>query len=475
MDAQEINFSHIESLFLRQQKYQIAHLKQSTTSERISKLRKLERALCVYQEQFHLAMQQDFGKPAAEVDLTEIFTTLTEIKYAIKHLKSWMRPQYVKTPISMLGAHSRITFEPRGVVLIISPWNYPLQLVLCPLIGAIAAGNSVMLKYSPLTPHTNSLIKSMITENFAEDEIAVLAGDTVIMQNLLTLPFDHIFFTGSNTVGKLVMAAAAKNLTSVTLELGGKSPALIDETADLKDTAEKILWGKFINAGQTCIAPDFIWIHEKCRDAFIDHAKTVINRFTNSNIEQRSPDFCQIINNDHFNRLKKLYDDSLAQGAIVVAGGKFNTEDRYISLTLLANVTESMSIMNEEIFGPILPILTYSSLENDIYPKISRSPKPLSFYIFTRDTHRKHEIIKNSCAGGTVINNTLIHFTNPNLPFGGIGTSGMGNYHGFAGFKTFSHDRSVVDQGRFNLLKLFYPPYTASVKNWIKRAIRFFT
>lgn len=467
------SFSELESLFYRQRQYHIKHIKPSSASDRIKKLKLLKQALLNYQENFHQSMQKDFAKSAAEVDLSEFFTTLHELNYTIKHLKNWLSLKRAKTPLSMIGSRSYIHYEPRGVVLIISPWNYPLQLLLCPLISAIAAGNCVMLKHSPLTPTTNTLIKSMISEIFSEQEIATLDIDEQLVQQLMTLPFDHIFFTGSTRVGKLVMSAAANTLSSITLELGGKSPVIIDDTADLKDAAHKIIWGKFINAGQSCIAPDFIWIDEKCRDRFIEQAIRVINHYASNSIENRSPDYCRIINDNHFDRIKNLYDDAHAHGAKTVFGGKFIAEDRYISLTLLTDVTEQMAIMQEEIFGPLLPILTYNSLANDLYPKLLQLPKPLALYIFSQNAAIQNDIIKNSTSGGTVINNTLIQFTNPNIPFGGIGSSGIGNYHGFYGFKTFAHERAIVKQGLFNGFKFFYPPYSKTVKKWIKYLIRF--
>ncbi len=475
MNSAISNYSDLEALFYRQRQYHINHIKQSSATARIHKLKSLRQSLLNHKAQFHQAMQEDFAKSAAEVDLSEFFTTMHELNFAIKHLKHWLNTKKAKTPLSMIGSHSYIRYEPRGVVLIISPWNYPLQLVLCPLISAIAAGNCAMLKYSPLTPATNALIKSMLSEIFSQQEIAPIDGDENRVQQLLALPFDHIFFTGSTRVGKIIMETAAKTLTSVTLELGGKSPVIIDDTVDLKDAAEKIIWGKFINAGQSCIAPDYIWIDEKCKNAFIEQVINVINRFSKGLLDTRSPDYCRIINDTHFNRLKKLYDDAVAQGAKTICGGKFNAQDRYIPLTVLTDVTDQMAIMQEEIFGPLLPMLTYQSLENDLLVKLSHYAKPLALYIFSRDVARQNKIINHSSAGGTVINNTLIQFTNPNIPFGGIGTCGIGNYHGFYGFKTFSHERAIVEQGKFNGFRYFYPPYTDSVKKWINHLLRFLT
>lgn len=466
----------IKEIFLAQKnnRWRVAH---TTADERIAKLIKLRDALRAREAELKKAIHADYAKHACEVDLTEIYPTLSEIGHTISHLKRWMRPQRVKTPLVLFGTRSEVRYEPKGNVLILSPWNYPFQLLMAPLIAAIAAGNCAMLKPSAKTAHTAAFLKDFIGKIFDENEIALIEGDHHVSDALLELPFDHIFFTGSPSIGKKVMSAAANNLASVTLELGGKSPVIIDETADIKKTAERILWGKYVNAGQTCVAPDYALVHESKVAEFVTAANAVLTtRYGASESERaQSESYCRLVSEAHAIGLRKVLDASVASGARIAVGGSVDTAKRFISPTILTGVHDDSPIMREEIFGPILPIISYKKNE-EIYPIIRRREKPLALYIFSRNQNNIEEILANTTAGGTCINSLIIHVGNPELPFGGVGYSGLGNYHGLFGFKTFSHERAVLVQGGiFDSLKNFYPPYTDKVAKMIKMAIRFFT
>ena len=447
---------------------------QTSASERIAKLRKLKEAIFAQRADLHGAIHEDFRKNPGETDLTEIFPVISEINDAIRHLPKWMKPHRVKTPLALFGTRSEVRYEPKGVVLILSPWNYPFQLAMVPVIAAVAAGNCVILKPSAKVPQTSAFLKKLISDLFPEEEAAVIEGGHDVSDALLELPFDHIFFTGSPGVGKKVMAAASKHLTPVTLELGGKSPAIVDETADVKKAAERIMWGKFINAGQTCVAPDYLLIHERQAPAFIEEAKKVLtSRYgADEKAREESPSFCRIISDDHLKGLKKILDESVQKGARIEFGGKTNNGARFLSPTLLSQVTSESPIMKDEIFGPILPILTFRSLDEAV-GIIRSKEKPLALYLFSRDQKAKEKILKETTSGGSCINTSVVHVGNPELPFGGVGNSGMGNYHGFFGFKTLSHERAVLSQGMIDSLKFFYPPYTPRVRKMIGWALKY--
>ncbi|HSA59394.1 MAG TPA: aldehyde dehydrogenase family protein [bacterium] len=455
----------------RENRWRIA---KTSADQRIAKLKKLREAILNRREELHKAVYDDFRKNPAETDLTETHLVVSELNDAIKHLRRWMRPHKVRTPITLFGASSEIRYEPKGVVLILSPWNYPFQLAVSPVIGAVAAGNCVILKPSNKTAHTARFLKKLMAEVFAEDEVAVLEGDHAVADALLEMPFDHIFFTGSPNIGKKVMAAAAKNLAPVTLELGGKSPVIVDETADVKKAAARIMWAKFINAGQTCVAPDYLLVHEGRAKEFVEEAKRVVaSRYGSTEKDQaKSSDYCRLISEQHRQGLQKILEATIKSGAKVEMGGLSGSDGdgRFLAPTLLSNVTPDSPIMREEIFGPILPILTFQTL-NQAIELIQSKDKPLALYIFSKDRRHVEEILNNTTAGGTCVNNLAIHLANSNLPFGGVGTSGMGSYHGFFGFKTFSHERAVLRQGAIDMVKIFYPPYTPR----IKKIIRFLT
>ena len=466
--------SPIQDLFRRQAEHQ-ALLRLSSAEQRIAKLRKLLAAVEARAADIRQAAHLDYRKAGAEVDLTEIYSTVAEIRFAIGHLRKWMRPLKVANPAGLLGTHSEIHHQPKGVALIIGPWNYPFSLIVIPLVSAIAAGCCAVLKPSELTPHMSALLGKMVAELFDPAEVAVVEGDAQATQQLLALPFDHIFFTGSTRVGKLVMTAAAQHLASVTLELGGKSPVIVDRSAHLEQAAERIAWAKFINAGQTCVAPDYVLVHEDCVDGLVAGLRAAIARFYGASPAQQaaSPDLCRIINARNFERLDALLAASLQQGAQVAIGGQTDAAQRYIAPTVLTRVTPQSALMGEEIFGPILPVLTYQSLE-EVYAFLRARDKPLALYIYAQDRAVADQIIAHTSAGGTLVNNAIVHLANPNLPFGGIGPSGLGHYHGQFGFAAFSHQRAVMRQGRPNIFRMMYPPYSAKVTALIRRATRWF-
>ena len=465
----------LRSLF-DQQRAILQTIKQRSYTERIKSLKKLESALHTHRIAIHKALKQDFNKPSEETDVTEISVVLSEIAHACKHLKHWMAPKSTRTPLKLIGTRSEVIVEPRGTCLIIAPWNYPLNLALCPLVSAIAAGNTAILKPSEHAPHTSKLLNWILAETFVPEEVAVVEGDVEVAQALLELPFDHIFFTGSTAVGKLVMQAAARHLSSVTLELGGKSPVLIDASASLKVTAERIVYGKFSNAGQTCIAPDYLLVHESVHDQLIDELKTQIRRFypfSSMGVGQIYRDYAHIISDRHLSRLKHLLEDAVSNGASIATGGSINTETRYLAPTVLTGVTSNMVIMQEEIFGPILPMIPYSNIKEAL-DLINSRPKPLALYIFSQSTAFNDQVIRNTSSGGVAINETLLQYAHPDLPFGGVNHSGIGKAHGIYGFKAFSNERAVLKQRTpRSPLKFFYPPYSNRTRSLIDYLLRY--
>jgi aldehyde dehydrogenase (NAD+) len=469
-----INKAEIDSVFAAQVNNRW-NISQTSVNARIAKLKILENWIINNKQAIRNALYKDFRKPAVDVDLTEIFTALSEIRHIVKHLKNWAKPHRVKRTLALITTRSWIQYEPRGVVLIIAPWNYPFTLIITPMLSAIAAGNCVILKPSELAKNTSNLISKMIEDLFPENEIAVMNGEKEVAIELLKKPFDHIFFTGSSGVGKKVMEAASKNLSSITLELGGKSPVVVDETANLHDAAQKIIWGKFMNCGQTCLAPDYLLVNESILPELISQLKHFIKKFYGAENSdwQACPDYARIINKRHFQGLSQMLDETVQAGAKIVLGGDFNETEKYIPPTVLINVKPESTIMDVEIFGPILPILTYSMLDQAI--NIIRSkPKPLSLYIFSKNQQNIDRVLKETSSGGVCINDTVIHFSQINLPFGGVNTSGIGRSHGFHGFKTFSNEKAVVKHNRFSILKLMYPPYTKRVQKLVDIIVKYF-
>jgi len=404
---------------------------------RIASLKKLKQVISTHEKEILDAVYADLHKDEIDAYATEISGVYTEIKIAISNVRDWAAREKVDTPLFMMPSKSYIYKEPYGVTLIIAPWNYPVQLLLMPLIGAIAAGNTAILKPSEISSHTAAVMEKIINAAFPRQYIAVVQGAASETQALLELPVNYIFFTGSVPVGKVVMAAAAKYLTPLTLELGGKSPAIVHESANLPTAARRISWGKLINAGQTCIAPDYVLVHESIKNAFIDELIKEITKFYGEDASTH-PRYCRIINDRHFLRLAALIDKTK-----IVYGGKTNAADRYIQPTLLYPVDWSDPVMQDEIFGPILPIIPYSDLD-EIICRINDRPKPLSLYMFVNDKIIRRKIIKETSFGGGAVNNTIMHIVSHYLPFGGVGPSGMGSYHGKYSFDTFSHTKSIL-------------------------------
>jgi aldehyde dehydrogenase (NAD+) len=439
-----LDLNSLTAIFEKQKNNQFAVANQPI-SERRRKLKALKKSVEVtFRSAIQDALYKDMGKPKAEVDLTEIYPITSEIKHALSHLNSWTSKQRVSTPIAFIGSTSSIQYEPKGVCLIISPWNFPVNLTIAPLVSAIAAGNTVIIKPSEMTPHISKVMKELIASVFEEKEITLVEGAIQTSTDLLSLPFNHIFFTGAPAIGKIVMSAAAKNLTSVTLELGGKSPTIIDETASIKTAAKRISLGKFVNAGQVCIAPDYIYVHKSKQEELVNEFTKIIKSFYGDNAN-KSESF----------------------------GGRVDENSNAIEPTILTNVKMSSKVMQEEIFGPILPIIPYDNIE-EVINTINSKDKPLALYIYSKKTKNVNHILKNTRAGGSCINTNSVHFFNNNLPFGGSNTSGIGKSHGFFGFQEFSNARGVLKQHIPGALEMLMPPYTNFKERIINLTIKWF-
>lgn len=420
-------------------------LRSSNADERIAKIRKLRDAVIAHTEDCYHAAYADFKKPPGEVDLAEILPICVEANDAIRKLKKWMKPTRVWPTLLTAGTRSHVQYVPRGRCLIVGPFNYPINLTLAPLVSAVAAGNTAILKPSELTPHMSALIAKIVGEVFSEDEVAIFQGEADVAQALQELPFDHIFFTGSPAIGKLVMAAAAKNLTSVTLELGGKSPTIVDASANLKLAAKNIMWAKFANSGQTCIAPDHVFIHESVKDQWVDICREELKKAYGNSLtdQQNSPHLAHMVNARHTGRVKALLEDATAHGARSLTGGGMGESDCFIQPTLLDKVPEAARVMQEEIFGPLLPIIGFTNLD-EVIERINAGPKPLALYVYSKTEKNIDAVLTRTVSGGACVNHSLMQFLQGNLPFGGVNNSGIGNAHGLYGFKAFSHERGVV-------------------------------
>ncbi|WP_192823133.1 aldehyde dehydrogenase [Rufibacter sp. LB8] len=427
-------------------------------------LLRLQQAIQTEEKNIISALAEDFGKPAFETYATEIAILLAEIKFTLKHLHKWMKPKRVRPSLLNFPSKDAVYSEPLGVSLIIGAWNYPFQLTLAPVIGAIAAGCCSILKPSELTPATSAVTAALLQSHFPAEYITVVEGGAETSQALLQLPFDKIFFTGSVPVGKLVAQAAAQQLIPVTLELGGKSPCLIDETADLQVAARRIVWGKFINAGQTCVAPDYLLVQETVMPSFLEQLKKTIAQFYGQDPAQ-SPDYARIINDRHFTRLTEIL-----KTCVVFTGGETDAAKRYIAPTVVTEVTWQHPIMQEEIFGPILPVMPFQNLTEAI-AQVNAQPKPLALYFFSNSTQAQEQVLAQTSSGGACINETVSHLANPRLPFGGVGTSGQGSYHGKYSFDAFSHQKSVLHKTFWPDVPLRYPPYLNKM-NWMKKVFR---
>ena len=420
-------------------------LRSSTAEQRIEKLRRLRDAVLAHTDDLYAAAYADFRKPQGEVDLAEILPVCAEANDAISHLKKWMRPTRVWPTMLTLGTRSHVQCMPRGRCLIISPWNYPVNLTFGPLVSAIAAGNTAIIKPSEMTPHLSGVMTRIVRETFDANEVAIFEGEADVAQTLLDLPFDHIFFTGSPAIGKRVMAAAAKHLASVTLELGGKSPTIVDAGADIALAAQNVMWAKFANAGQTCIAPDYVYVHESVKEEWVAKCKAIIEKAYGSSFDeqQASPHLAHIVNGRHTARVKGLLDDANARGARVLVGGGVSESACFVAPTLLDSVPADARIMEEEIFGPLLPVIPFRNLD-EVIASINAAPKPLALYIYSRNDAHIQQVLQQTSSGGACVNHSLVHFLHGRLPFGGVNNSGLGNAHGHYGFKAFSHEKAVV-------------------------------
>ena len=447
----------IKNVFEKQRLYKY-ELRDISNTDRKNKLIGLKNIIHEKEQDILAALNIDLRKSTFEASLTELYFVYAEIDFAIKNLKTWTNKHAVSANLMAFTSRNYIIYEPKGVCLIIAPWNYPFQLLIAPLVSAIAAGNCCILKPSEYAPATSKVLKEIINSFFDPQEVYLFEGNADLVQELMTYPFDHLFFTGSTQVGKLLMKSASEHLTSVTLELGGKSPCIVLDDVDLEKAAKKIVWGKFINAGQTCIAPDYVLIAENLKTAFINELKAqIIDLYYSDGIINEDA-YCKIINEKHFNRILSLINDAKLKGAILELPIKSNEYKLEIEPMILTGISKEMQVMKEEIFGPVLPILTFTDLKQAI-DYVNAHVKPLALYIFGKDDKNIQEIIKNTSSGGVCINDTLVHISNPNLPFGGVNHSGMGSSHGFFGFKNFSHERAVMDQSRIDFNALAYPPY----------------
>ncbi|MBT2655762.1 aldehyde dehydrogenase [Bacillus sp. ISL-18] len=432
--------------------------KTKSISYRLEALRKLRAAIKKNEKVLMEALRTDLNKSEFDAYTSEIGFILEELRFTMKHLRSWAAPKKVKTPVTHIGSTSYIYPEPFGVSLIIAPWNYPFQLAVAPLIGAIAAGNCAIIKPSELTPRTSEVLGTLILDLFPEEYVAVVQGGVETSQPLLNQQLDYIFFTGSVPVGKIIMEAAAKHLTPVTLELGGKSPCIVHEDANLKLAAKRIAWGKFTNAGQTCIAPDYLYVHRRVKEPFLQLFKeSIVELYGKEPLN--NPDFTRIVSERHFTRLTSFLDNGH-----LFMGGNVDKARLTIEPTVLTEISWEDSIMQDEIFGPILPILEYDDLK-EVVEGIHRHPKPLALYIFTEDHYIQEEVLNKVSFGGGCVNDTVYHFVSPYLPFGGVGTSGIGAYHGKGNFNTFSHQKSVLKQTTKFDIPFRYP----NVKNGLEK------
>ena len=465
MEVLTTSFTEIDRVFALQTAHQYT-IANTTAKERKKKLKLLLHTIMKYRTAIQEASYADFRKPAVEVDLSEVYAITSEIKHTLGHLDDWMEPESVSVPLPQLGTSATIQYEPKGVVLVISPWNFPFNLTFGPLVSAIASGNCVIVKPSEMTPNSAALISKIIEEVFPKEEVAVFEGNADVAIHLTQLPFNHIFFTGSPSLGKKVMAAAAENLCSVTLELGGKTPVIVDASANLEVAAKRITWAKFINNGQVCIAPDYIWVEEKVADRFLALVKENIKAYYTENPD-KSPDYCRAVSDRQFARTKSLLEDAVSQGAKVIAGGKHDASQRFMEPTVLTQLHPDSIVMREEIFGPLMPVLTYTNLDQ-VVKYIQDRDKPLALYIYSHDSKNIKNIRNNTRSGAIVINNNALHFLNQSLPFGGSNNSGIGKSHGVHGFREFCNAKSVVNQwSPFSALDLLTPPYNTRFKQWL--------
>lgn len=464
--------SEIQRVFALQQQHHW-EVARCNAKLRIVKLRRLYNSILQRRSEIETALWTDLRKSPTEVSLTELGVVLHEIRYTIHHLQSWMTPRRVGSSLTLFRTHSEIVYEPKGVCLILSPWNFPFNLTFDPLVSAIAAGNCVILKPSEFSPASSAVMRQIVADCFPPGEVSIFEGDATVAQELISMPFNHIFFTGSPQVGKVVMRAAAEHLASVTLELGGKSPVVVDESADLDTAAAKIIWLKFMNAGQTCIAPDYVLVHENSHDLLLEKMKAKIKQFYGQTFAdiQQSPDLCRLVHAQHFSRVKALLEDATTRGATLAFGGETIENERYIAPTILTDIPGEAKIWEEEIFGPLLILRKYKTLEQAT-GYINAQPKALSLYVFSKDDRRTTKIIAETRCGGVTVNDCGPHFYNSELPFGGSNNSGLGKCHGEFGFLEFTNQRGVLYQAKWMpATDFFLPPYGGKVRQWLLEGV----
>lgn len=456
-------FNELEQLFNRQRKAFAAN-PMPPAGQRLQWLKALRTLLSDERQALIDAINSDFShRSADETLLAELMPSLLGIQYASKHLKKWMKPSRRHVGVAFQPASAKVIYQPLGVVGVIVPWNYPLFLAIGPLVGALCAGNRVMLKLSESTPTTGQLLKRLLAQVFPEDLVAVVLGEADVGMAFSTLPFDHLLFTGSSSIGKHVMRAAAENLTPVTLELGGKSPAIVSNDVPLKDAAERIAFGKTLNAGQTCVAPDYVLVPEDRVDGFVDAYRNAVQKFYPTLAD--NPDYTAIINDRQLARLNRYLDDASSKGARVIP--LFGQgQGRRMPFSLLLNVSDDMTVMQDEIFGPLLPIVPYSRIDQ-AFAYINQRPRPLALYYFGYNKAEQQRVLEQTHSGGVCLNDTLMHVAQDDMPFGGVGPSGMGHYHGHEGFLTFSKAKGVFIKQRFNAARLIYPPYGKAIQRLV--------
>jgi aldehyde dehydrogenase (NAD+) len=453
--------------FIAKQKSYFLSGKTRSISKRIEMLEKLNSSIVKNELKIFESLKKDLNKSNFESYLTEIAILKSEIKLIKKKLKNWSKPKRIKSTLANFPSKDYLFQEPYGITLIISPWNYPFQLALLPLISSISAGNTAVLKPSEHSPYTSKLIEEIILDIFPEDYVKVVLGDSEIATKLLELRWDYIFFTGSVRVGKIVAKAASKYLTPLTLELGGKNPCIVDKNTDIKLTAKRLVWGKFVNAGQTCIAPDYLIVEKSIKNNLVKELIVEIEKAYGKD-QEKSGDYPRIINEQNLKNLA-----SLIENQEILYGGHYDLKNKYFSPTIINNPELNSSIMSEEIFGPILPVLEYEKTE-DIFKLIYRFEKPLALYVFTKNSKFSDEIINKVSFGGGVINDTMIQFGNHRLPFGGVGESGMGSYHGESGYKLFSHQKPIIKKANWLDIPTRYAPYSGKLSS-LKKLLRFLT
>lgn len=468
MENRELNLDHVQDILDKQINYFDTQITKNVQF-RINMLKKLKDGIKKYEDKISEALYIDLGKHKNESYMTEIGFVYSSIGHMIKSIRKWAKPETKRTPFYLMPSKSYIISEPYGSVLIIGPYNYPFQLLIEPLAGAIAAGNTAVLKPSEMAPNVSKVVKEMIEDSFEENYISCVEGGIETNTSLISSKFDYIFFTGSANVGRIVMEAAAKNLVPVTLELGGKSPVIVDKSANIKEAARRIIWGKTMNAGQTCVAPDYVMVHESVKGRLLNEMKNTITEFFGENVEE-STSFGRIINNKHFNRIKNMIEND-RDG--LVFGGNYNEEKRYIEPTIIEVSSFEAATMKEEIFGPVLPVISFKNLDNAIND-IKKLPKPLALYLFTTDGSVERKVLGQISSGGVCINDTITHLVNSNMPFGGVGNSGIGSYHGRDSFITFSHRRSVLKKpAGFGIgSSMMYPSYTEKQLNLVKKIFK---